>query len=169
MVETGETVDISHHASRSVKNLKEVTEQLLSPTADLMDGPVILENFFDGTAITKPEELGAPEEFAVLADSPATATSFANKRMEMPFVFSAAARSKSNRAQPSAIHSQIESANAIRTEQGNGDSGSVRVVGLHEDPTHAGPSPISLEKARKRRVVASKARGGSDAELQFIP
>jgi hypothetical protein len=38
-----------------------------------------------------------------------------------------------------------------------------------EDPTNAGSSPIGLEKTRKRRIVASKARGGSDAELQFSP
>jgi hypothetical protein len=75
----GKAVDISHHTSRSVENLKEATKKLLSPTADLMDGTIMLQNFFDGTAITKPEELRTPEEFAVLADSPATASSFPNK------------------------------------------------------------------------------------------
>jgi hypothetical protein len=79
MIETFEAIDVFDHTSGSVKNLKEATKKLLSPTADLMDGTIMLQNFFDGTAITKPEELRTPEEFAVLADSPATASSFPNK------------------------------------------------------------------------------------------
>jgi hypothetical protein len=148
MIETFEAIDVFDHTSGSVKNLKEATKKLLSPTANLMDGTVMIQNFFDGTAITKPEELGTPEEFAVLADSPATASSFPNKQMGMTFLFSTAARSKSKGTQPSTIHGQIKSANAIQTEQGKGDGGSIRVVGLHEDPTHGGSNQCRIQPNR---------------------
>jgi hypothetical protein len=116
-----------------------------------MDGTVALQNFFQGTAITNPKELGAPKDHEVLADSPATASSFAEERVEMPFSFGAAARSKSNEAKMSAIHGQIEDACTIGTEQSKGDCGGIGVVRLHEDPAHAGASPIGLEKTRKRK------------------
>jgi hypothetical protein len=48
---TGEAVNIP---------LKEIAEKLVCPTAYLMDGAFIFENFFDCAAIAQPEELGAP-------------------------------------------------------------------------------------------------------------
>ena len=43
------------------------------------------------------------------------------------------------------------------------------MVRLHEDPSHACTGPVGLQKTRQRGIVASKARGRSDGELQFIP
>ena len=51
VIETGEAVDVLHHASWSVKDLKEITEKLLGPSADLVDGTVVFQNFSDSTAI----------------------------------------------------------------------------------------------------------------------
>jgi hypothetical protein len=169
MVETGEAVDILHHTSRPVENLEEVTEKLLSPTADLMNRTVILQNFFHGIAVAEPEELWAPKVFPILTDGPAATGSFANKRMEVTLTLGAAARAKANWAQASAVHGQIECAETIRAKQSKSDCGGVRVVGLHKDPAHAGSSPIGLQKARERRVIASKARWGGNGELQFRP
>jgi len=41
-VEAGEAVNISHHSSGAMKYLKEITEKLLGPTSDLMDGTIVL-------------------------------------------------------------------------------------------------------------------------------
>ena len=60
--------------------------------------------------------------------------------------------------QTSAVHSEIEIANTVGPEQGKGSFGGVGVIGLHEDPAHAGTCPVGFEEARKRRVVASKTR-----------
>jgi hypothetical protein len=158
MVEMGKAVNVLHHASRSVKNLKEITEELLCPTADLVDGAVVFQNFLNSTAIAEPKEFGAPKEFPILADSPASTSGFTNKRMEVAFPLGTAARTKSDRPQASPVLSQIEGTYAVGTEQSKGDLGSIGGIGLHENPTHAGAGPISLEEARKREVITSKAR-----------
>ena len=144
MVEASKAIDVFHHARWAMKYLKEVTKKLLSPAADLMDRPVVLQDFFDGAAIAEPKEFGAPKEFAVLTNAPAPAASFTDKRMEMTFSFGATARAEANRAQAGPIHSKVESADALRTEKGKGDFGSFGIVRLHEDPAHAGTSPIGL-------------------------
>jgi hypothetical protein len=156
MIEPRKAVDVPHHTSRSVKYLEEVSEKLLCPTADLMNWPIILQNFLNGAAIAQPKELGAPKKFPILADGPASTSGFADKRMEVAFPLGTAARPESDRPQTSSVHSNVEGASALGTKQRKGSLGGVRVVGLHKDPTHAGASPICFQKTRKRRIVTSK-------------
>jgi len=158
MVKTGKAVDVLHHACRSVEDLEKIAEKLLSPTTDLMYRPIVLQNFFNGAAVTKPKEFGAPKKFPILTDSPASTSGFTNKRMEVAFPLGTTARTESNRTQPSAVHSEVEGTDTIGTEQRKGDDGSLRIVGLHQDPAHAGAGPIRLEKTRKRRIITSKTR-----------
>ena len=51
MIKTGEAVNVFHHASRSVKHLEEISQEFLSPTADLVDGTIIFEDLLNGAAI----------------------------------------------------------------------------------------------------------------------
>jgi hypothetical protein len=37
-----------------VHDVKAVAEKLLGPTANLMDGSIVLQNFLDATAVAKP-------------------------------------------------------------------------------------------------------------------
>jgi hypothetical protein len=73
---TIETVDIFHHASCAVEDVKVVTEQFLGPAADLVNWSVILEDFAHSATIAEPIEGIAPKELPVLADAPAAAGSF---------------------------------------------------------------------------------------------
>ncbi len=138
-----------------MKHLEEVAEKFLSPTSDLVDGPVAFEDSFDSGAITKPKEFGTPKKFPVLADAPAAAAGFTNKGVVMTLSFGAAAGAKANRAQAGPIHSKVEGTYALGAEKGKSYFGGFRVVRLHEDPAHASTSPICFEKARERGVVAS--------------
>jgi hypothetical protein len=99
--------------------------------------------------IQKNSELQRTMKFWLTAQQPQAA--LPRNEWKLPFSFGAAARSKSNEAQMSAIHGQIEDACTIGTEQSKGDCGGIGVVRLHEDPAHAGASPIGLEKTRKRK------------------
>jgi hypothetical protein len=56
MFEPGEAIDIPHHASRPMEDVEKVAEKLLSPTTDLMDWPIVFQNFFDGAAVAEPKE-----------------------------------------------------------------------------------------------------------------
>jgi hypothetical protein len=169
MIEASKAVNIPHHASRPMKDLEEVTKEFLGPTTDLMDGSVVFENFFDGAAIAKPKELRTPQKFAILADSPATAGGLADERMEMTFALGATARAKANGSQTGAVHGEVKSTDTVGTEKSKSDLGSIGMVWLHKDPTHAGTGPIRLQKTRERGVIASKARGRGNGKLQFIP
>ena len=61
VVKASKAVNISHHDVRwAMENLKEVSKKLLGPAADLVNRAVTFQNFFCGTAIVKPKELGAP-------------------------------------------------------------------------------------------------------------
>ena len=73
-----------------------IAEQFLGPTADLVDVAGVIEDFFHGAAITKPEKMGAPEVFAKLADGPTAASGFADEGVEVAFAFSTTARAKAN-------------------------------------------------------------------------
>jgi hypothetical protein len=93
-----------------------------------------------------------------LTDGPASTSGFTNERVKMAFSLAAAARAKSNRAQTSPVHSEVESTGTLGTERRKCDDRSFRVVGLHENPAHPSAGPIRLKKARKRRVITSKTR-----------
>jgi hypothetical protein len=110
-------VDIPHHARWTMKHLEEVAEKFLSPTSDLVDGPVVFEDFFDSGAIAKPKEFGTPKKFPVLADAPAAAAGFTNERVVMTLSFSAAAGAKANGSETSAFHRDVEIADAVRAEK----------------------------------------------------
>jgi hypothetical protein len=143
-VEAGEAVDVFHHPRWAMKDLEEIAKKLLSPTANLVNGADIFQNFLNGTAIAEPEKFGAPEKFAILSNSPATAASFADKRMIMAFALGAAAGAEANRPEAGTIHGQVESAKAVRTEKSEGSFGGIGIVRLHKDPAHAGASPVCL-------------------------
>jgi hypothetical protein len=52
VIMTSKAIDISHHPSWAMEHLKEVTEEFLSPATDLMNGSIILQDLFDGAAVT---------------------------------------------------------------------------------------------------------------------
>ncbi len=132
VVETAsKAVDISHHARWTMKHLEEVAEEFLSPTSDLVDGPVVFEDSFDSGAITKPKEFGTPKKFPVLADAPATAAGFTNKGVKTSFALGTFTRTKTDRAEASAAHGNIEMANASCTKSVESSEGSRGVVRLH--------------------------------------
>jgi hypothetical protein len=91
VVEASEAVDVFHHMSWPMEYLKEVAKKLLSPSTDLMDRPVILQDFFDGAAIAKPKDFSAPNKFAVPTNGPAPTAGFTDKWMEVTFSLGAAA------------------------------------------------------------------------------
>jgi hypothetical protein len=131
MFEAGKAVDIPHHASRPMEDLEEITEKLLGPTTDLMNRPIVFQNFFNGATIAEPKEFRTPKEFPILANGPTTTSGLTNERVKMAFSLAAAARPKANRAQASSIHSEVEGADAIGVEQRKRHNRSFRVVGLH--------------------------------------
>jgi hypothetical protein len=58
VIMASKAIDISHHSSWAMEDLEEVTKEFLGPAADLMNGAIILQNFFDSTAVAEPKELG---------------------------------------------------------------------------------------------------------------
>jgi hypothetical protein len=110
---TCEAIDISHHASRSVENLKMIPKQLLGPAADLMNGTFVFKNFLDGTTVAHPIEFGSPKIFTILADGPTTTASFANERVEMALHFCASSGTESDGSEAGAVHGYVEVTNAL--------------------------------------------------------
>jgi hypothetical protein len=108
VVKTRESVDITHHASWPMDDGKVVAEKFLGPTANLVDVSVVIEDFFHSAAVAKPVKVGAPEIFAKLADRPATAGCFADKRVKVAFAFGAATGAETDRAKAGAFHEFIE-------------------------------------------------------------
>jgi hypothetical protein len=72
-----------------MEDLKVVAKEFLRPSANLVDWPVVLQNFAHGAAVAEPKEFGAPEKFAVLTDTLAT-------EMKMPFAVRAATGTEAN-------------------------------------------------------------------------
>jgi hypothetical protein len=169
MVEAGEAIDVSHHTGGPMENLKEVAKKLLGPSTDLMDRAIILQYFFDGAAIAKPKEFSAPKKFAVLTNSPAPTTGFSDERMEVAFALGAAAGAKADGPEPGTVHSEVKDAATLGAQDSKSGFGGIRGVRLHEDPTHAGTGPISLQETRERGVVASEAGRRGDGEFQLVP
>jgi hypothetical protein len=130
-IEAGKAVNVSHHTGRPMKDLEEIAKKLLGPTADLVDGTDIFENLFYSAAVAEPKEFRSPKKFSILADCPASTGSLTDKRMEVTFALSAAAGTESNRAQPSAVHGEVESTNTLGSEKGKSDLGSFRIIGLY--------------------------------------
>jgi hypothetical protein len=119
IVVASKAVDIPHHTRRTMEDLKEITEKFLSPSTNLMDRSIIFEDFLDGAAVAEPkDEFSTPEKFPVLTDGPVTATSFADKGMIVAPTLSTAARAESNRMEASAVHCNVEVADAVRSEKG---------------------------------------------------
>ena len=91
-------VDIPHHTRWPVKDLKEIPQEFLSPATNLVNRTVTFEDLFDGAAVAEPKEFRAPKELPILTNGPTTASSFANKRVEVMLAVGAAPRAKTNRA-----------------------------------------------------------------------
>jgi hypothetical protein len=89
--------------------------------------------------------------------------------MEVTFTVGAAAGAKANGTQAGPFHGKVEGANTIGAEEGEGSLRGIGIVWLHQDPAHAGTSPIGFQKTRERRVITREAGGRSDGKLQFIP
>jgi len=66
-----------------MENCEIVTQQFLSPAANLVDGHVIINEFMQSNAIGYPVKVGAPDILLELSDGPAAACCLANKGMEM--------------------------------------------------------------------------------------
>ena len=96
VVMASEAIDISHHTCWSMEDLEKIAKEFLSPATDLVNGAVVLQDFFDGTAVAEPKEFGAPQEFPILAYGPTTTAGLAHKRMVMAFPLSATARAKAD-------------------------------------------------------------------------
>ena len=54
VVVSNKTVGIPHHMCRMMEDPKEITEKLLGPSTDLMDRAIMLQYFFNRTAIAEP-------------------------------------------------------------------------------------------------------------------
>jgi hypothetical protein len=76
-----------------------ITEELLGPATYDMNLIIIIKDLLHRTAIAKPIEHRAPEILLVFQNAPATASSFADKRMEVALLFGALSRIEANRAQ----------------------------------------------------------------------
>ena len=59
-----------------------------------------------------------PEKLPVLADGPATATSFSDEGMIVVLTLGTTVRAESNRMEASTIHCYVEVADAVRSEEG---------------------------------------------------
>jgi hypothetical protein len=79
LVSARECVDILHHASWPMDDGEVVTEEFLSPATDDVDLTIVVEDFFHSAAVANPIKHSAPKIFLVLGDTPATASSFADK------------------------------------------------------------------------------------------
>ena len=84
--EAGEAVNVFHYPRWTMEDLEETSKKLLGPTSDLMDRTVALQDLLDGDAVARPEELGAPQKFPILANCPSAASSFTDKRMTVAFL-----------------------------------------------------------------------------------
>lgn len=85
--ESGDGVDVAHHAARAVNNFEIEREKVLGPATKLMVVPVVGVKCLDGGAVGDPDEFAAPEELAETADSPAAGSSFADVGVVMSFTF----------------------------------------------------------------------------------
>jgi hypothetical protein len=122
-IEAGKAIDVAHHTGRPMKDLEEIAKKLLGPTADFVDGTDIFENLFYSAAVAEPKEFGSPKKFSILADRPASTGSLTDKRMEVTFPLSAAAGTEANRAQPGAVHGEVESTNTLGAKKGKSNLG----------------------------------------------
>ena len=50
IVVVSKAVDISHHTLWAMEDLQEITEKFLGPSTNMMDKPIIFENFLDSAA-----------------------------------------------------------------------------------------------------------------------
>ena len=94
IVVASKAVNVPHHTRRAMEDLKEIT------------------------AVAEPKEFSTPEKFLVLTDGPATATGFSDEGMIVALTLGTAARAESNRTEASAVHCNVEVADAIRSEEG---------------------------------------------------
>jgi hypothetical protein len=70
LVMASKAIDVAHHTRRSMKDLKEVDQELLGPSTDLVDRAVVLQNCLDCTAVAEPKEIRTPKKFPILTDGP---------------------------------------------------------------------------------------------------
>ncbi len=113
VVAAGQGINVTHHSVGSVNHREVISEQFLSPTADDVNGTIIIEDFLDSAAIAEPIEESSPKEFFILRDSPAAASSFANERVEVTLLLGAFPRVKSDWAQTGTAHGDIKVADAV--------------------------------------------------------
>jgi hypothetical protein len=83
-----------------------------------MDRSIIFEDFRNGAAVAEPKEFRTPEKFPVLTDGPTTATGVSDKGMIVALTLGTAARAESKRTVASAVHCNVEVADAVRSEEG---------------------------------------------------
>ena len=57
-----------------------------------MDRPIVFKDLLDGPAVAELKEFSTPENFPVLTDGPATATSLSDDRMIVALMLSTAGR-----------------------------------------------------------------------------
>ena len=61
VIMASKAVNISHHTRRAMEYLKKVTKKFLGPPTNLMDKPIIFNDFLDGAAVAKPKEFSTPD------------------------------------------------------------------------------------------------------------
>jgi hypothetical protein len=165
---TGESVNILHHAGRAVNDGKKVTQELLSPTVDNVDGARVVQNFFDSTAVTDPVELSAPKVLLILGDGPTSASGLTNKGIEMTLLLSAFARVKADELEAGTALGEVEGADTVFFELLGGSNGSRAVIGLHENRAKTIGAPIGLQESGFGVVVTGEAGAGSNVKLNFL-
>ncbi len=144
---TIEAIDIAHITSNAMEDLEVVAEKFLCPTSDLVNGAVVLKDFTHGAAIADPRQFSAPEELAILTDTPTATGGFTNKGMKMLFTLSAFARAKTNGKEAGATHGDVKMADTSGVKSMKGSNRSRGVVGLHKDPAHTKGGPIGFQEA----------------------
>jgi hypothetical protein len=119
---TIEAVDVAHITSSTMENLEVVAKEFLGPSTNLVNGSIIFKYLFHGTAVAQPVKLGTPEKLPILADAPAAACGFADKRMKVTFALCAFTRSKADWPKTCATHGDIEMADTCSAENMKGSN-----------------------------------------------
>jgi hypothetical protein len=91
-----------------VQDVKGIAQQFLCPTAHLVNGSIIFQNFLDSAAVVQTIEFGAPQVFSVLANGPAAIGCLANKGMVVLLRVRASSGTKPDWTKMGAFQGEIE-------------------------------------------------------------
>ena len=145
-----------------------VAKKLLANSTDLMDVAGVIQKFVHGVTVANPIKVSAPKPTPVVANGPATGTSFADKRVKKRFAVSAAARAQTNRAKMGASHQQVKHVVATCFKNGQGGEGGFVVGRLHQNVRHAKGGPVGFQKDWQGRIKAGEAGAAGDGDFERV-